>query len=27
LIVPGNEPKPIPNIKPPLPLPPKRTGN
>ena len=27
LIVPGNEPKPIPNIRPPVPLPPKRTGN
>ena len=27
LIVPGNEPKPIPNIQPPLPLPPKRTEN
>ncbi len=27
LIVPGNEPKPIPNIQPPVPLPPKRTGN
>lgn len=27
LIVPGNEPKPIPNIQPPVPLQPKRTGN
>jgi hypothetical protein len=27
LIVPSNEPKPLPNIQPPVPLQPKRTGN